>query len=874
MKKIILLGTFHSILMVTSLSAQVTLSPFGTKPPDNIVSIVNDPSTGDLYAAATIKVIRSTHQGVNWQLTANTGVANLNMVYVTPTGQLYAGVDKTNGTNVGLIKYNKIANTWAIVTGSPQDVTAIMEDNFGNLIVGTGTTGNLTATNPINKGTGIYYYNVAGNSWTTINTGLTNAPGYSVLPFIKCFVKTSSGTVITGTYGSGAMQYNGSSWSNYGTGLSNTYINTLAISASGDLFAGTDGGVSMVASSSGTWSAVISGLPSAKPVRSLSFDASGILFAGLGFYHYQNGNMAGDLYSSTNNGTSWQNASTGYAGGVIYSVLTHPSGKVFAGSAGIWKSLNNGTSWAYSMNGVSLSNQTIKMVKNSAGDIFVMCRNSLLGTRLPYAGVFRSTDHGLTWMQLVNGIKAQNLNDLFIDSQDNIWLSGSIVQANAGGTNTIWGTPELYKSINNGNTWVQNTSVVGASKSYDYINETNSGKLYIASSWGTGQTNLSSSTDYNTFDNTLNPAPNNGYHSFGLAFNNVNDVFHGTEIGGIMRSTSNGAPGTFTPITTGSTFTATTPCPTGNVGVYVDPYSQYVFGKGTHGTTTGIPFYGSTNIDNGTNMFPFLNFPPTWTSVSDLAFSNTGKMYTIVQSSQFSQVGLYETQGPFNTNSAFTQVINTGTLSYYFSTLYIDKCGYLYGTYPGNGISISNGHVNTPSQSTLALPANNATGVSLTPALTWNTNCSADSSRMQVSTAATFTTITLDVPQITGNNYTVSSGILNPNTTYYWRVYGVNNMGVSIWSTTYNFTTALLTGIDKVNEFSDFLIYPNPTSNILTIQFNYAAAMKQVEIYDLSGRLLESIECKELVEIISTENWRQGVYVIKCGSHVQKIVKD
>ncbi|MBA3664731.1 MAG: T9SS type A sorting domain-containing protein [Bacteroidetes bacterium] len=874
MKKSLFFVTMLCFLFISSLHSQVTFSPFGTKPPDNIVSIINDPTTGDLYAAATIKVIRSTDQGATWQLTANTGVANLNMLYITAAGQLYAGADKTNGTNVGLVKYNKVADTWTLVPGSPQDITAIIEDNLGNLIIGTGTTGNYGATNPINKGSGMYYYNVAGNSWTAINTGLPNAPGYSVLPFIKCFVKTSTGTVIAGTYGCGAMQYNGSTWSTYGTGLTNNYINTLAISSSGILFAGTDAGVSMVASSSTTWATVSSGLPAAKPVRSLSLDASGTLFAGLGFYHYQNGNMTGDLYSSTNNGTSWQNASTGYVGGVIYCVLAHPSGKLFAGSAGIWKSLNSGGSWAYSMMGVSISNQVIKIAKNSAGDIFVMCRNILLGYRLPYAGVFRSTDNGLTWTQLVNGIKAQGLNELFIDSQDNIWLSGGILKSNANGTGTIWGTPELYKSTNNGNTWVQNTSIVAASTSYDYIKETNSGKLYVASSFGTALTNISSTVDYNTFDNTLNLPPNNGYHSYGLAVNNANDVFHGTESNGMMRSISNGAPGTFSSITTGATYTASTPCPIGNVGAFVDPYSQYVFGTGTNGTTTGIRFYGSTNTNNGTNMFPFLNFPPTWTAVADLAFSNTGKMYTYVQSSQFNQVGLYETQGPFNTNSTFTKAISSGTLSYYFNTLYIDKCGYLYGTSSGNGISISNGHVNTPSASTLSLPANNSTGVSLTPTLTWSANCSADSSRLQVSTTSAFTAITLDVQQITGNNYTVSPGIFNLNTTYYWRVYGANNKGTGSWSTTYNFTTALTTGINNVNELSDFLIYPNPTSDIVTIRFNDDARTQQVRIYDLTGRLIEQIECKEQIKIISTKGWSQGVYVIKCGNYVQKIVKN
>ncbi len=118
------------------------------------------------------------------------------------------------------------------------------------------------------------------------------------------------------------------------------------------------------------------------------------------------------------------------------------------------------------------------------------------------------------------------------------------------------------------------------------------------------------------------------------------------------------------------------------------------------------------------------------------------------------------------------------------------------------------------------------------------------------------------------------SGTLSPNTTYYWRVYGANNMGTGSWSSTYNFKTALATGINNANALSDFLIYPNPTSDVLTMQFNDATIIKQVEIYDLTGRLLEHIECRDQMKTISTKNWSQGIYVIKYGNHVRKIVKN
>lgn len=781
------------LLASYALHAQVSFTHLATQPPDNISSIVSDPTNGDLYAASTLTVIRSTDQGVTWKKTSNTGALNVNMLYVTPGGQLYAAIDKsTSAPNVGLVQYNKVTDVWSPVAGAPLNITALIEDNAGNLVVGTGTTGNYGTSNPINLGTGIYQYIIAGSTWSAINAGLPFVPTYSVFPFIKSLKKTPGGLVLAATYGNGVQQLNGTTWSAYGSGLNNQFVNTLAFTTVGALLAGTDVGVSTVANAASAWSAVSTGLPASKPVRTLTINTTGTVFAGLGFYVYQNGNLAGDIYSSTNNGASWQNASTGYVGAVVYDLHVHSSGNLFLGSAGIWKSANNGALWTYSISGVSLASQTVKMMKNSAGHIFVLARNSLLATRLPYAGVFRSTDNGVNWQQLVNGIKAHILTDLFIDNQDNIWVAGTSVIPNAPGSGTLLGNPELYKSGNNGLTWVQNTSINVASKSYTFIRQAPSGKILVASAFGTSASNISSTTDFNTFDNSLNLPPINGYHTFGLAINNSNDVFLGTETNGIMRSTTGGNPGTFFSITTGDSNPGTITGPIGNTVPMIDPYTGTMLADGTHGSNTGVNLYGSAPADNGSNMFPFLNFPTYFARVADVAFANTGKVYLNVQSSKFPEVGFYETQMPLNTNSMFTKTINVGTLSYYFDTLYIDKCGYLYGVGANAGLNISNGHINTVAQSILSSPANGTTGVSVTPTLGWALDCVADTYRVQISTASDFSTIVLDQAAIATNSYPVLPGMLNTSTAYYWRVAGANNLGVGAWSTAASFTTSAI----------------------------------------------------------------------------------
>ena len=64
-----------------------------------------------------------------------------------------------------------------------------------------------------------------------------------------------------------------------------------------------------------------------------------------------------------------------------------------------------------------------------------------------------------------------------------------MIVPNAPGTDTLYG-----------NTWVRNTSIVAASNGYRFIEESMAGKLFVASAFGTAASNISSTTDFNTFD--------------------------------------------------------------------------------------------------------------------------------------------------------------------------------------------------------------------------------------------------------------------------------------------------------------------------------------------------------------------------------------
>jgi hypothetical protein len=100
----------------------------------------------------------------------------------------------------------------------------------------------------------------------------------------------------------------------------------------------------------------------------------------------------------------------------------------------------------------------------------------------------------------------------------------------------------------------------------------------------------------------------------------------------------------------------------------------------------------------------------------------------------------------------------------------------------------------TPSAPTLVSPANNTTGVSTTPTLSWNASTGATSYGLQVSTSKTdWTGSNLKVNQsgIAGTSQAVS-GLAN-STVYYWRVNATSAGGTSPWSSVWSFTTTIKT---------------------------------------------------------------------------------
>jgi hypothetical protein len=112
------------------------------------------------------------------------------------------------------------------------------------------------------------------------------------------------------------------------------------------------------------------------------------------------------------------------------------------------------------------------------------------------------------------------------------------------------------------------------------------------------------------------------------------------------------------------------------------------------------------------------------------------------------------------------------------------------GTSGWSGTWVFTTIIAAPSAPTLASPVNNATNVSITPTLVWNTLSDATTYQVQVSTVSNFASTVFNMSGLTATSQAVSTALLN-STLYYWRANATNPGGTSAWSGTWSFNTVV-----------------------------------------------------------------------------------
>jgi hypothetical protein len=112
-----------------------------------------------------------------------------------------------------------------------------------------------------------------------------------------------------------------------------------------------------------------------------------------------------------------------------------------------------------------------------------------------------------------------------------------------------------------------------------------------------------------------------------------------------------------------------------------------------------------------------------------------------------------------------------------------------------------------PSKPLLVFPLNNEINVSLKSKLKWEQTALANKYEVQVATEIDFKNIVFEKISVLN---TVTTIELEPQTTYFWRVRGINDGGVGQWSEIWKFTTTIAGLVTSEIPFLTIEYFPNP----------------------------------------------------------------
>jgi hypothetical protein len=171
------------------------------------------------------------------------------------------------------------------------------------------------------------------------------------------------------------------------------YAAGLVLAVSGtNLFVGTQGGVFLSTNNGTSWTEASAGLPTNYDVRAFKVIGTNLFAA------------AGGVYLSTNSGTSWTAVDSGLTSPYV-SALAVSGTNLFAGTygGGVFRSTNSGTSWDSASAGLPTNTPVQSLA--------VFGTNLFAGTGYPFppfggggVGVFLSTNSGASWTAVNTGL--------------------------------------------------------------------------------------------------------------------------------------------------------------------------------------------------------------------------------------------------------------------------------------------------------------------------------------------------------------------------------------------------------------------------------------------------------------------------------------
>lgn len=300
------------------------------------------------------------------------------------------------------------------------------------------------------EGGGIYRSTDDGYSWTKINNGLTTT-------HINALLIDTQGHLFAGGYpGIFRSTDNGDTWQQMNNGVQDPYVLSLAEYWDNMIYAGLDLGAGIYSSinQGETWQADNNGLGTPAGVNALIMRGSNELFAGtygMGIFRKQSGN-------------AWEPVNEGLSSQYIVSLELDQDDNLLAGSfqgGGVFRSFQYGQdmTWyrenrrlaatnvmAFASNGVEIfaatygtgihscylySNDWSRLTGDSVGRFFTDLYR-IEGDNPVYAmadnldgkgGLYRSTDLGSSWTELLNGFTEFDVRGVVVNSEGDIFAA-------------------------------------------------------------------------------------------------------------------------------------------------------------------------------------------------------------------------------------------------------------------------------------------------------------------------------------------------------------------------------------------------------------------------------------------------------------------
>ena len=433
-----------------------------------IISLGNNSNT--LFAGTNgAGIFRSTNAGMNWT-TVNSGLSGLsltvNIIY-TLGSIIYAG------TNEGLAVSTNNGTNWSVsTTGLPVPSS--------KRIFGITIQNNILFVGSAN---GVYKSTDGGSTFTSTTNDLSlTTINYMVSDASYLFVATQGGGVFRSSNG-------GANWTAFNNLLPNNIATTLRI-AGNLIFCGTQGdgvffsfmtspgwisvsglinttpkcftlkennlftglfvkGVSVTSNSGGNWTYVNTGLTSLN-VNSIINDGTNLYIA-----------TASGAYKSVNNGTNWTNIGNTFGQSAYLASVLKVGGDLFAGTLldGVYYSPDEGANWSALNDGIP-SGSAIWSLKNNGNIIYAAAGSN---------GVYKRAIGDPSWTAINTGLSGADLREIFI--------SGNTILAGYAG---------LYVTTDQGLSWTSISNGPIAGKTIRSIFALENGSKILAGTYNNG----------------------------------------------------------------------------------------------------------------------------------------------------------------------------------------------------------------------------------------------------------------------------------------------------------------------------------------------------------------------------------------------------